>query len=307
MDLNSDPAVSAALDEAVDLFAEDVGVDGPVAVTGHGTRTASSTPGIRSVTAPAGIGWIQPAEMTVRCGAGTPIDVLDAALAERGQCVALPSGGTVGGALAVGRSDVRRLGWGPVRDTLLQARYVSAWGDVVKAGGPTVKNVSGFDVCRLLVGSLGTIGFLGDVILRTRPRAEHEQWYSTERDPWAVLGDLYRPTSVLWDGAMTWALIEGNTDDADEQAAACGLEPVAGPPNLPTTHRWSLPARELVRLRDDEPGTFVAEIGVGVVHHTRPGPAGVPADAVLALGRRIKHEFDPAGRLNPGVAVVPAA
>jgi len=307
VDLNIDPAVSAALDEAVDLFAEEVGADGPVAVTGHGTRSVRSLPGIRSVTAPAGIGWIQPAEMTVRCGAGTPIDVLDAALAERGQCVALPSGGTVGGALAVGRSDVRRLGWGPVRDTLLQARYVSAWGDVVKAGGPTVKNVSGFDVCRLLVGSLGTIGFLGDVILRTRPRADHEQWYSTERDPWAVLGDLYRPTSVLWDGAVTWALIEGNTDDADEQAASCGLEPVAGPPNLPTAHRWSLPARELVRLRDDEPGTFVAEIGVGVVHHTRPGAAVVPDDAVVALGRRIKHEFDPTGRLNPGVAVVPAA
>jgi FAD/FMN-containing dehydrogenase len=59
-----------------------------------------------------------------------------------------PDGGTIGGALAVGHSGIRRLGWGPVRDTVLQVRYVSAAGEVVKAGGPTVKNVSGFDLCR---------------------------------------------------------------------------------------------------------------------------------------------------------------
>ena len=79
--------------------------------------------------------------------------------------------------MAVGRSGLRRLGYGPVRDALLQARYVSAAGELVKAGGPTVKNVSGFDLCRLLVGSRGTLGFIGDVILRTRPRARFEQWF----------------------------------------------------------------------------------------------------------------------------------
>ena len=92
--------------------------------------------------------------------------------------MALPPGGTVGGALAVGRCGIRRLGDGPVRDTLLQARYVSAAGEVVKAGGPTVKNVSGFDLCRLLVGSQGTLGFLGEVILRTRPRPAASQWFA---------------------------------------------------------------------------------------------------------------------------------
>ena len=306
MDLSNDTATSEVLDDAVERFAAEVGAFDPVTVTGLGTRSghSPSTPGVRSVTAPAGIGWIQPAEMTVRCGAATPVDALDAALAERGQCVALPAGGTVGGALAVGRSGLKQLGWGPVRDILLQARYVSASGEVVKAGGPTVKNVSGFDVCRLLVGSLGTLGFLGDVILRTRPRAEHEQWYSTDRDPWAVLGDLYRPTAVLWDGATTWTLLEGDQDDADEQAASAGLTPVTGPPELPAAHRWSLPARELVRLRDEEPGTFVAEIGVGIVHHTHPGPVEAADEAVLALTRRIKNEFDPTGRLNPGVSVI---
>ena len=83
---------------------------------------------------------------------------------------------------------------------MLQVRYVSAAGEVVKAGGPTVKNVSGFDVCRLLVGSRGTLGFLGDVILRTRPRSRHEQWFSGAVDPVETMTRLYRPTSVLWDG-----------------------------------------------------------------------------------------------------------
>src|SRR4029079_5570448 len=130
-----------------------------------GTR-GGPVPAVRRVAAPAGIEWIQADEMIVCCGAGTPVDERDAALAEVGHGVALPPGGTVGGALAVGRSGIRRLGDGPVRNTLLQARYVSAAGEVVKGGGPTVKNVSGFDICRLLVGSHGTLGFLGEVILR---------------------------------------------------------------------------------------------------------------------------------------------
>ncbi|MEJ7585628.1 MAG: FAD-binding protein [Acidimicrobiales bacterium] len=94
-------------------------------------------PGTRSVRAPAGVVAFEPAEMTVRVGAGATVVDLDLALAEQGQCVALPAwpGATVGGVLAVGRSGLRRLGYGPVRDTLLEARVVSAEGRLVKAGG----------------------------------------------------------------------------------------------------------------------------------------------------------------------------
>src|SRR5690606_34717161 len=101
--------------------------------------------GVRTVMAPVGIVEVQPEEMTVRCGAGTPVQDVDEALAEFGQTVAIPPSGTVGGALAVAHSGVRRLGYGPIRDAVLQIRYVDARGQVVKAGGPTVKNVSGFD------------------------------------------------------------------------------------------------------------------------------------------------------------------
>ncbi len=290
-----------SLDEAVAAFAAEVGAVDPVTITGLGTR-GGPVEGCRTVTAPAGVEWIQPAEMTIRCGAGTSVVDVDAALAEHGQCVAVPVFGTIGGALAVGHSDVRRLAWGPIRDTVLQVRYVSAAGEVVKAGGPTVKNVSGFDLCRLLVGSHGTLGFLADVILRTRPRPIHEQWFSSGRDPWGLLGELYRPTSVLWDGATSWVLLDGHPDDLREQAAAAELVAVDSPPELPP-HRWSLPPSSLTTLRDEPSGTFVAEVGVGIVHHSRPAPTAAPDPETVELHRRIRHEFDPGGRLNPGLDV----
>lgn len=282
-------------------LAEEVGDSGPVTIAGLATR-GGPVDGVRTVMAPVGIERIEPDEMIVECGAGTPVAELDEALDAFGQCVAIPPSGTIGGALAVGRSGIRRLGYGPVRDTVLQCHYVSAAGEVVKAGGPTVKNVSGFDLCRLLVGSRGTLGFLGDVILRTRPRPRFEQWYEGGRDPWAIVASLYRPTSVLWDGERTWVLLEGDRRDVEQQAQAAGLRPADSPGELPTGGRWSLPPSELGSL----PGTgrFVAEIGVGIVHHERPAPPRRTDPGVVALHRRIKQQLDPSGRMNPGVAVL---
>lgn len=286
------------LDDAVERFADTVGADGPVTVSGSGTR-GGPVPDVRAVVAPAGVDWVQPAEMTMRCGAATTMADIDDALAEFGQCLAVPGSGTIGGALAVGHSSVRRLGWGPVRDTVLQVRYVSAAGQVVTAGGPTVKNVSGFDLCRLLVGSRGTLGFLADVILRTRPRPTVEQWYTSVRDPMVLLRELHRPTSILWNGTTTWILLDGHRADVEQQAASAQLSIVDGPPALPP-HRWSLPPGQL-RSLDDAIGGFVAEIGVGIVHHEHPCASRVAEQPIRDLHRRIKHEFDPTGRLNPGV------
>jgi glycolate oxidase FAD binding subunit len=249
--------------------------------------------------------------MIVRVRAGTTVAELDAALAEGGQTIALdpadPERATVGGVLAVGQSGPRRLGWGPVRDTLLEARYVSAEGRLIRAGGPVVKNVTGFDLCRLLVGSLGTIGLLAEVVLRVRPRPPVSVWLrGAADDPDRLRHLLFRPSSVLWNGTDCWVLLEGHPADVDAEIGAIGsgFEPVRQPPPLPNGGRWSVrpsAIRQVVAALD--PGTFVAEIGVGIVHAPMaPPPRGVER-GTAAIHRRIKAHFDPTGRLNPGRVV----
>ncbi len=237
-------------DEALESFASEIGTVGPVCVRGGGTRWqlgGSVRPGTHEVGAPCGIVAFEPAEMTVRVRAGTPVAELHQALAAAGQRTSLPErpGGTVGGALAAGESGICRLGLGPVRDALLQARYVCADGRLATAGAGTVKNVSGFDLCRLLVGSLGTLGLLGEVLLRTLPVGEVQRWMRLDgADPSAVLSSCRTALSILWDGAAVWTLLDGYTADVDDDlirlgaiASAAPVD-VDGPPELPP-HRWS--------------------------------------------------------------------
>lgn len=298
------PAVSTALL----ALAEEVGTDGAVVPVGGGTSGPAGghvDPAARPVRAPAGIVDWRPAEMTVRVLAGTTVADLDGALAADGQCVAMPDrpGSTVGGVLGLGRSGIRQLGWGPVRDCLLQATVVTARGEVAVAGGPTVKNVSGFDLCRLLVGSRGTLAVVGEVVLRTRPLPPAERWLGGAADPADVTRALHRPDAVLWDGERTWALVSGHEIDVEDQTAAAsglGLTPTEAP-ELPP-HRWSVPRDEVRAL----PGRgWVAEWGAGIVHHPEPRPERAVDPAVRTLHRRIKHAFDPDGRLAPGRTVLP--
>ena len=299
-------------DEALRTFAADVGADGPVCVRGGATRwrlggeLAADT---REVRAPAGIVTFEPAEMTVRVRAGTPVTEMHEALAGAGQRTALPerSGGTVGGALMAGESSIARLGLGPVRDALLQARYVCADGQVASAGAGTVKNVSGFDLCRLLVGSLGTLGLVGEALLRTVPVWEVERWVRLAGvDPRSV-PSCHTAASVLWDGTDVWALLGGYGVDVDEdlerlaELAAEPPEDVDGPPELPP-HRWSCTPAQAAAFdtQNGAAGRFVAEIGVGVVHASEPQPAQPVEPGVAELNRRFKERFDPTGRLNPG-------
>jgi glycolate oxidase FAD binding subunit len=306
----------AAVSDALASFADEVGpaAAGPVVAVGGRTQWDVGGPvdaAAREVKPPTGVVEFEPAEMTVRVRAGTTVAELDAVLGERGQCVAVPlwEDATVGGVLAVGHSGIRRLGWGPVRDTLLEVRYVSADGTLIKAGGPTVKNVSGFDLCRLIVGSLGTLGLIGEVVLRTRPVPAVERWVAGEADPFDLRRRLYRPACILWDGVTTWVLLDGHPGDVEAEAEVTGLAAV-DPESVPTfpPHRWSLRPSELASLPDrlgTGPERFIAEIGVGVVHAAEPQPARGVDPAVVELNRRLKSVFDPTGRLAPGRSVLP--
>ena len=299
-------------DEALRDFAAEVGSDGPVCVRGGGTRWSlggEPAPGTREVAAPAGIVAFEPAEMTVRVRAATLVTELHEELAASGQRTALAErpGGTVGGALMAGESSVARLGLGLARDALLQVRYVCADGQIASGGAGTVKNVSGFDMCRLLVGSLGTLGLVGEALVRTVPVGEAERWVRVPGvDPLAVLS-CHTAASVLWDGTDVWALLSGYSVDVDEDAghlaslAAGPPEDVAGPPDLPP-HRWSCTPAQAASFdtHNGAGGRFVAEIGVGAVHASEAPPSRPVDPGVEKLNRRFKERFDPTGRLNPG-------
>ncbi|MEZ5378373.1 MAG: FAD-binding protein [Acidimicrobiales bacterium] len=310
----SSQATLASHDPVLADFADEVGADGAVAVRGGGTRWSLGGPlddGVRVLSAPSGIVEYVPEEMIVRVRAGTTVAELDAELSARGQRTALPrrsDSSTVGGALAVGENDVAMLGRGSVRSALLQVRYVSAEGRIITGGGPTVKNVTGFDLPRLMVGSLGTLGLLAEVIIRTNPIPAASQWLrSDDADPFRARDALLAPSAVLWDGSTTWIQLEGHGLDVEAEARALravgSFEAIDGPPALPT-NRWSLAPAALRSLGSpDGPngtGAFVAAVGTGLVFAERPQPAR-PIDPVITqVSNRMKLEFDPTGRLNPG-------
>jgi glycolate oxidase FAD binding subunit len=306
--LDTHTAARSEPDPVLRAFAEEVGADGPVAVEGARTRFALGGPldaGTRILHAPAGIVAHQPEEMTVRVRAGTPVADLHRELATRGQRTALPErGGTVGGAIATGENALCVGGVGRIRHALLEARYVSAEGRLITGGGPTVKNVTGFDLPRVLVGSLGTLGLLAEVILRTNPVPAISRWLAADgADPFAVDQRLFAPAAVLWDGAQVWVRLEGHGVDVEtEQAGLRDLGDFAegdGPPALPP-HRWSLRPSALRDLDRGATGAFVASIGVGTVFASRPQPARAPDPVARAVAGRLKAALDPTGRLAPG-------
>ncbi|MFM7755435.1 MAG: FAD-binding protein [Actinomycetota bacterium] len=295
----------------LDQFAREVGPAdaGPVWVQGRGTRRRAPD-GLRVVEAPGGITSLRADEMVVECGAGTTVDELQTSLAEVGQYANLPSngGGTVGGALATGVSDIRRLGRGAARDSVLRVRFVGHDGEVVTAGGSTVKNVSGFDLCRLLVGSWGTLGFLGEILLRTRPLPRCSAWFSLRADVAEIRrlrARLQRPAALLWNGEEARLCLEGHRDDV--AVAVSDLRRHLGstllesaPPDLANfPHRWSMPPRSIEE--SVVAGMCWAEVGVGTVHHRLPAPVGESSPAIREIERRLLSAFDPTGRLNPGV------
>ncbi|SDF33950.1 glycolate oxidase FAD binding subunit [Massilia sp. PDC64] len=126
-----------------------------------------------------GIVDYEPTELVITARCGTPLAEIEAALAERGQMLAFEPphfgpGATLGGAIASGLSGPRRANSGAVRDFVLGCKLLDGKGDVLSFGGQVMKNVAGYDVSRLLAGSLGTLGLLLEVSVKVLPRAPRE-------------------------------------------------------------------------------------------------------------------------------------
>jgi len=120
-----------------------------------------------------GIVAYEPTELVVTARCGTPLAELEAALAPRNQFLACEpprfGSATVGGAVAAGLSGPRRAAAGSLRDYVLGVKLMDGEGRVLKFGGEVIKNVAGFDVSRLIAGSLGTLGLILEVSLKVMP------------------------------------------------------------------------------------------------------------------------------------------
>jgi glycolate oxidase FAD binding subunit len=121
-----------------------------------------------------GIVDYEPTELVITARAGTPLAEIEAALREEGQMLAFEpphfgQSATLGGCVAAGLSGPRRPYAGAVRDFVLGVRMLDGKGDDLKFGGRVMKNVAGYDVSRLMAGSLGTLGVLVEVSLKVLP------------------------------------------------------------------------------------------------------------------------------------------
>lgn len=116
----------------------------------------------------------EPTELYITARCGTPLAEVEAVLAERGQMLAFEpphfGAATVGGCIAAGLAGPRRQQAGAVRDFVLGLRLIDGTGQVLDFGGQVMKNVAGYDVSRLLAGSLGTLGLIAEATLKVLPR-----------------------------------------------------------------------------------------------------------------------------------------
>jgi glycolate oxidase FAD binding subunit len=129
-----------------------------------------------SLAAHAGVVNYDPSELVLTARAGTPLAAVETLLAAQGQCLPFEpphfgAGATLGGTVACGLAGPARAWSGPLRDYVLGLRLLTGDGRVLRFGGEVMKNVAGYDVARLMAGSLGTLGILLDVSLKVLPLA----------------------------------------------------------------------------------------------------------------------------------------
>jgi glycolate oxidase FAD binding subunit len=163
----------------------------PVIPWGGGTAATVGTP-------PAAMGIVlglgrldhivehEPGDLTATVMAGMPLARFQAALRERGQWLSLdppdPDRATLGGIIAANASGPRRHLYGTARDQLIGLTVVTADGSLVRGGGKVVKNVAGYDLPKLFVGSYGTLGIIVELTVRLRPVPEAERWVAVRFD-----------------------------------------------------------------------------------------------------------------------------
>ena len=285
-----------------------------------------------------GIVDYKPDDLTVVVRAGTTLAELDETLGEHGHTAVLPETSphrTVGGVVASGASGYRRLRYGPTRDRVIGATIVTGYGEVVHAGGQLVKNVTGYDLPRLVTGSYGALGFIAEISLKLWPAVEAPRTLHTD-DPSAAHTRIFQPMASLETADGGRVYVSGpQTQTLDGSATEEFVWP--DPLDEPVVVAVNVPARLVTeavqRVRDLGAACFVAQHGVGVVevgwneidesqvgdlrawtesvggslvvHRRGPLASSLSrwgaAPGSVGIQRRFKELFDPDRVCNPGV------
>ena len=295
----------------------------PLEIIGHGSKRLIGQPmatnalldlsGLNAVTA------YEPNELIITVQAGAPLADVLSLIDSRNQQFAFepintstllgtPDIGTIGGMIGAGLAGPRRIRAGGARDHLLGAHAVSGFGDSFKAGGRVVKNVTGYDLCKLLAGSWGTLAVMTEVTLKVMPRPESERTVMLRGlddltanramtaalgSPFDLSGAAHLPSSAvraaagaladLGSGAATLLRLEGIMASASHRAAALAalLAPFGAAEILEDTASaaiWS-------SIRDVRPFAADGALGAWPVWRIVCPPA-----AGGALGERLSRE-----------------
>ncbi|WP_019021852.1 MULTISPECIES: glycolate oxidase subunit GlcE [unclassified Thioalkalivibrio] len=278
-------------------------------IAGGGTRAAIARPDplpadveTLDVTAHRGITHLAPSELVVSVRAGTPLAELQAELAAVGMMLPFEPGdpgpgATVGGMVATGLSGPRRPWTASLRDAVLGTRVINGSGEILRFGGEVMKNVAGFDVSRLMAGSLGGLGVLLEVSFKLLPRPAHELTLQRNLDAAGFidacreLGRTALPLSGLaWNDGRMYLRLSGGEQAVTEAAERLGDAPAADGEGF-----WS-------GLRDHRAEPFTREPAPGerlwriVVPPATPPPE-LPGEWLLNWGggeRWLRSEADPA-------------
>src|SRR5580692_2235099 len=180
--------VPTSLDELRDAIAAALAAEEPVELVAGGTKRGLGrplqTPHLLDLTRLSGIRDYAPNELVLTAGAATPLGAIERALAASGQMLAFEppdwrgllgavhGSQTLGGVLACNLSGPRRIKSGAARDHFLGFTAVSGRAEAFKAGGKVVKNVTGYDLPKLMAGSYGTLAALAEVTVKVLPRPE---------------------------------------------------------------------------------------------------------------------------------------
>lgn len=171
-----------------------------------------------------GITSYEPTELVITARAGTPLSEIETVLAKQGQMLAFEpphfgANATLGGAVACGLSGPRRPYAGAVRDMVLGVTIINGKGQKLRFGGQVMKNVAGYDVSRLMVGSLGTLGVLLEISLKVLPRPAVEIILSQEQDTYNAirLFNLWATQSLpisagTFDGERLYVRLSGSEE-----------------------------------------------------------------------------------------------